>query len=133
VERLYHVLRSNAKPVSTRRIAHVLGYVGEKQFEAVRMRMGSTGLKYKLIKHRVEPSEGISPERLSHASYPILIELAVFDRAPDDTEGPKIYQCVNYMASDETLFNRIFNIHQILGQVGITHEPPSRAQNPIMS
>jgi len=124
VERLYHVLRSNAKPVTTRRIAHVLGCVGEKQFEAVRMRMGWTGLKYKLIKHRVEPSKTPSGKLLSHASYPILIELAVFDRAPDDAEGPKVYRCVNYMASDESLFNRIFNINQRLGQVGITRETP---------
>ena len=124
VETLYHGLRSKSKPISNRRMGYVLGHVGKKQFEAVMEREGWMGLKYKLIKDRVKPREDSFGEHLNHASYPFLIELAVFDRAPDDTEGPKIYSCVNYMASKESLFSRVFSINQRLGQVGITQETP---------
>ena len=124
VEKLYYVLQTKAKPVSKRRIANVLGCVGEVQFEALMVREGWMGLKYKLIKDRVEPLKGSFGEPLSHATYPFLIELAVFDRAPNDTEGPKVYRCVNFMASNETLFSRIFNINLRLGQIGITQETP---------
>ncbi|MBL7080774.1 hypothetical protein ISS39_10665 [Candidatus Bathyarchaeota archaeon] len=123
-ERLYGILRSMAKAVTKRSTSKTLGCVGKERFEAVKEREGWTGMKYDMKEDRVEPLKGRSGEPLSHASYPFLIELAVFDRAPDDAEGPKVYSCVNFMASDDALFSRLFNVEQRLGQVGITPETP---------
>ena len=56
--------------------------------------------------------------------FPYLIELAVFDRDEGDTEGLKVYQCVNFMASMEDIFSRIFDVKYRLGRVGITPDMP---------
>jgi hypothetical protein len=60
----------------------------------------------------------------SHVEFPYLIELAVIDRKKDDQEGLKVYQCVNFMASMEDIFSRIYNINYHLGRVGISRDMP---------
>lgn len=56
-------------------------------------------------------------------SFPFLIELAVFDR--DEDKGDlQVFQAVNFSASMEDLFSKIFNIRFRLGRVGITERSP---------
>jgi hypothetical protein len=132
VAELFSFMKLKAKTVSTRSVASVLGCVGEKAFEQVRERQGWKKLRYIQIPAiRVEcPSwkcqEKASPmcTNLNHVEFPYLIELAVFDRQEDDGEGLKVYQCVNFMASMEDIFSRIFNIKYRLGRVGITETMP---------
>jgi len=112
LSQLFQVMRDMAKPVSTRSINSVLGCIGEKEFEALRERHNWKRLRYtKIPAFRTEPD----------VEFPYLIELAVFDRE-DDNQGLKVYQCVNFMASMEDIFSRIFNIKYRLGRVGITED-----------
>ena len=120
VERLYRILRARAKPISKRSTQHVLGCVGLERFEEHRERQGWANLKYVLLKDRVEPNE---TQRVQ-ATFPFLIELAIFDRDPNDAEGPKIYQCVNFMASKLPLFRIAHDVNSRLVQVGITEHTP---------
>lgn len=115
---LYRVMRSKAKPVSWRSIPQVLGSVGEAAFEKLRQRYEWKRLRYTTLKDiRIEQS-GMESVR-----FPFLIELAIFDRE-NDGEGLKVYQCINFMASMEDVFSRIFDISYRLGRVGITRETP---------
>lgn len=125
---LFNTMRSMAKPISKRSIATVLGYIGKETFEKLRERHGWKRLRYvKLPCFRVEcpdayhnnPYQHNRCLNPNHVEFPYLIELAVFDRQ-DDNEGLKVYQCVNFMASMEDIFSRIFNIKYRLGRVGIT-------------
>ena len=121
IEALYQIMEKHGKPISKRSIQNVLGEVGEKSLEKVRKQRGWLSLKYTLIKDRKQPSQNILKDRVS---YPFLIELAVFDRKEDDEEGLKVYQCVNFMASQEKLFSRFFDVGHRLGQVGISSNTP---------
>jgi len=125
---LFRILKQQSKAISTRSIASVLGCVGEKAFEQLHERQGWKRLRYVSIPaFKVECKNCDCPSwygdagaciSLDHVKFPYLIELAVFDR--QDHEGLKVYQCVNFMASMEDLFSRIFDIKYRLGRVGIT-------------
>ena len=131
VSQLFSVMKAKAKTVSTRSIASVLGCVGQKVFERVRERQEWKRLRYiEIPAYRRECSKVSSCPawecdkcKEDHVEFPYLIELAVFDRQ-DDKEGLKVYQCVNFMASMEDIFSRIFDIKYRLGRVGITPEMP---------
>lgn len=119
VTQLFAAMKSKAKPIAKRSIPSVLGIVGEKSFEKLRQQREWEKLKYVMI-----PSLRIESAPFDHVEFPYLIELAVFDRKKDDQEGLKVYQCVNFMASMEDIFSRIFNINYRLGRVGITRDMP---------
>ena len=129
---LFHIMRSIAKPISKRSISAVLGCVGKEAFEQLRERHGWKRLRYvKIPCFRVEcpdayhynPFQYDACTNPDHVEFPYLIELAVFDRE-NDNKGLKVYQCVNFMASMEDIFSRIFNINYRLGRVGITKDMP---------
>jgi hypothetical protein len=130
IPQLFSLMKAKAKTVSTRSIASVLGCVGEKAFEQVREREGWKRLRYiKIPAFRVQCQcqiyEASGPcNRLDHVEFPYLIELAVFDRDEGDTEGLKVYQCVNFMASMEDIFSKIFDVKYRLGLVGIKGNMP---------
>ena len=117
-----------AKPISKRSVPSALGVVGEQSFEKIRSDRGWQRLKYTMAKGvRAECPEYWHYEdqpcmNPNHVSFPYIIELAVFDRQDNDTEGLKVYQCVNFMASMEDIFSRIFDISFRLGQVGISED-----------
>lgn len=128
VRQLFIIMKGMAKPISKRSISSALGCIGEKQFEALRERLNWKRLRYtKIPVFRVECwkcqnyYESEKCENPDHVEFPYLIELAVFDRQ-DDNQGLKVYQCVNFMASMEDIFSRIFNIKYRLGRVGITED-----------
>jgi len=134
IPQLFSFMKLKAKTVSKRSIVSVLGCVGEKTFEQLRERQGWKRLRYtKIPAFRVECSntancpswygESGSCDSLDHVEFPYLIELAVFDRQ-DDNEGLKVYQCVNFMASMEDIFSRIFDVKYRLGLVGIKGDMP---------
>jgi len=129
---LYVIMRVLAKRISTRSISSMLGCIGQKEFEQLRERHGWKRLRYgKISCFRVEcPSwkcqnvdSKLCDRIMDHVEFPYLIELAVFDRQADN-EGLKVYQCVNFMASMEDIFSRIFNINYYLGRLGITKDTP---------
>jgi hypothetical protein len=118
VPELFSLMRLKAKTVSKRSIASVLGCIGEKAFEQVRERQ-----EWKRLRYIVIPAFRVECADTCQVEFPYLIELAVFDRH-DDGEGLKVYQCVNFMASMEDIFSRIFDIKYRLGRVGITKDMP---------
>jgi len=129
VSKLFAAMRSKAKPISKRSISSVLGVVGEESFEEVRKQNEWERLRYVVMPGiKVECTEyhhGDGPCRNEkHVEFPYLIELAVFDRKRDDQEGLKVYQCVNFMASMEDIFSRIYNINYHLGRVNISKDMP---------
>jgi len=125
VTQLFNIMKAKTKPIAKRSIASVLGCVGEKTFEKIRERNGWERLKYvSMAAVKVEPSSFYLQTPSNRVEFPYLIELAVFDRQKDDMEGLKVYQCVNFMASMEDIFSRIYNINYHLGRVGITKEMP---------
>jgi len=107
--RLYKAMKDTAKPVSKRSVDAVLGCVGEDRFRAIK---GCTDLKY----HIVKGHEGNPP-------HPYLLEVAIIEREPDG-EGLELYQCVNFMATNLSLFSHSFNVEYRLGRVGITEDSP---------
>ncbi|MDI6847000.1 MAG: ATP-binding protein [Candidatus Bathyarchaeia archaeon] len=131
VSKLFAVMKSKSKSIAKRSIPSVLGFVGEQTFQKLREQHGWKRLRYTMIPATMMEC----PERYrhvyidgpcrnpDHVEFPYLIELAVFDRG-DDGEGLKVYQCVNFMASMEDVFSRIFNINYRLGIVGIKPETP---------
>lgn len=98
VERLYSTLMVESKPVERRSVPSVLGMVGKATLESSCEGRGWRGIKY-----------GSSAE--SHTSgdiiFPYIIEIAVFDRAVDDTQGLKVYHCINFMASTEKIHSEL--------------------------
>jgi len=129
---LFRIMRAKAKPIGNRSIKSVLGCVGEDSFEKLLEENGWRRLRYVVMSSkRLECPAFYCSRRIGHGNcensdhveFPYLIELAVFDRKQDG-EGLKVYQCVNFMASMEDLFSRIFNIKYRLGRVGITEETP---------
>lgn len=117
--RLYHEMRIRSKPISKRSVPKVLGIVGEKRFEKVKEQHGWKRLRYTVMKGRWKDRWGGKD-----ASFPFLVELAVFDREEDDELGLQVFQCVNFMASMEDIFSRLFNVEYRLGRIGITKESP---------
>jgi hypothetical protein len=130
VSRLFKVMKAEAKPVSKRSVKSVLGFVGKEQFERVREQLGWEKLRYVCIPtFRVEcPDKYLHDPDVpctnpDHVRFPYLVEIAAFDRK-NDGRGLEVYQCVNFMASTEDVFSRIFNVGYRLGRVGITEETP---------
>jgi hypothetical protein len=130
IPRLLEALKDKSKPVTKRSIPAVLGAVGKESFEKLRVQSGWTQLRYIVIpsmRRECPLSFYAHPDNcknIDHVEYPFLVEIAVFDRACDDQEGLKIYQCVNFMASIEDIFSRIYDIKYHLGRVGINKDSP---------
>ena len=131
VQTLYSVMKAKSKPIEKRSIPSVLGVVGKEAFEKISKQNGWS-LRYlclpatKLDCDLSVEVHNLSPDckDLSHVEYPYLVEFVIFDR-PNDEEGLKVYQCVNFMASREDIFSsRFFNINYRLGQLSITKETP---------
>ena len=114
--KLYYAMRNRSKPIAKRSVPKVLGVVGEERFERVKEQHGWRRLRYTVMKGRKEGTWA--------ASFPFLVELAVFDREEEDDKGLQVFQCVNFMASMEDIFSRLFNIKYRLGRVGITEKSP---------
>ena len=122
-------MKAKAKPIVKRSIPSVLGCVGEGSFEKIQEQHGWKRLRYVMMlgirRECPEYYHGDGPcHNLDHVEFPYLIELAIFDRKEDDGEGLKVYQCVNFMATMENIFSRIFDIKYRLGRVGISEETP---------
>jgi hypothetical protein len=129
VSKLFALMKARAKPIAKRSIPTVLGFVGEESFEKLREQNGWKRLRHTIMPGiRVECHEyyhGKGPCRNpDHVEFPFLIELAVFDRKRDEQEGLKVYQSVNFMASMEDIFSRIYGINYHLGRVGISKDMP---------
>lgn len=112
-------MRIRSKPIAKRSVPKILGIVGEERFESVKEQHGWKMLKYTVMKGRWKDRWGRKA-----ASFPFLVELAVFDREDDDKLGLQVFQCINFMASMEDIFSRLFNIKYRLGRVGITEKSP---------
>lgn len=130
VSELFSLMRAKAKPIANRSIGSVLGFVGEESFEKIRKQYGWERLRYtKIPSTQIECPIPLSfhddspCDNSDHVEFPCLVELAIFDRKADG-EGLKVYQCVNFMASMEDIFSRIFRIGYRLGRVGIEAETP---------
>ena len=134
VSKLFVVMKAKAKPIAKRSVNSVLGCVGEAAFEKIREQNGWERLRYVVMKARKTECPNYRQHLLGlcerqcghpdHVEFPYLIELAVFDRESNDQEGLKVYQCVNFMASMEDIFSKIFNINYRLGIVGIRQGTP---------
>jgi len=128
---LLAVIKNRAKPITKRNVwRSILRSVGKDSFERLRVQNGWESLKYvRMTGIRVKctaPAYLHGENRcckLDHVEFPFLVEVAVFDRK-DDSEGLKVYQCVNFMASMEDIFGDLFDISYRLGRVGITEETP---------
>ena len=133
--KLLTLMKADAKPISKRRTPSTLGCVGEASFEKVRVQNEWKRLRYTMVSgvERKCPEgsqhvqfghyEFYSCCNLDHVEFPYLIELAVFDRN-DDGQGLKIRQCVNFMASTENIFSKIFDVNYRLGRVSISEDAP---------
>jgi hypothetical protein len=127
--RLYAVLKTKSRPIGRRSIPSVLGVVGQASFEKIRERNGWKRLRYVMMPGiRVECPQCYPYPRdmcghVDRVEIPYVIELALFDRG-EDGEGLRVYQCVNFMASMEDLFARIYNISYHLGRAGIGRDSP---------
>ena len=129
VVRLFIIMKAKSKPITKRSIPSVLGLVGEESFKKVCKQN-----RWERLRHVVMPGVKAECPEVYHSDrsnriivpveFPYLIELAVFDRKKDDQEGLKVYQCVNFMASMEDIFSRIYNINYHLGRVGISRDMP---------
>ncbi|MEM3616458.1 MAG: hypothetical protein QXM65_07835 [Candidatus Bathyarchaeia archaeon] len=130
---LFKIMKAKSKPIGKRSIRSVLGCVGEEAFENIRRCHGWQRLRYVVMtdtRRECWDQFHYSPNSISdkctnidHVEFPYLVELAIFDRN-EDGEGLKVYQCVNFMASMEDIFSRIFNIPYRLGRVGIAKDTP---------
>ncbi|MDV3244857.1 MAG: hypothetical protein LYZ66_06790 [Nitrososphaerales archaeon] len=138
---LFRSMRAKAKPISKRSIPSVLGCVGQENFESERERNGWARLRYVIEKGtKIEcplphPFNSGGCESDEHVEYPFAVEIAVFDRkgggandgaedGDEDGEGLKVNQCVNFSASREDVFSRIFDVKYRLGRVGIMEDSP---------
>jgi hypothetical protein len=129
---LFGVMRRRAKPIAKRSIPSILGSVGRESFEKTRERNGWPRLRYDVAVgatgdcSRYHPAGGDdgacdSPD---HVRYPFLLELAVFDRKPGDRDGLRVYQCVNFAASDADVFAGLYDVRFHLAQAGVRPETP---------
>jgi len=119
IERLYHVMLGMSKKINVRSINKVLGIVGKEQFEKVREMMGWRKLKYSYIRSRTSDWETVS--------YPFIMEFALFEREEEDQGGLSIYQCVNFMASMEDIFSRLYDVKTHLAKCGVDGSMPITA------
>ena len=117
VAKLFSVMRGKSKSISKRSIPAVLSTVGRENFKDLLSRKEWSDLKYVVASGVRKQFAGRYPDQVE---YPFLFETAVFKRS--DSEGLKIYQCVNFMASMDDLFCRMYNIDYHLGRVGITKD-----------
>jgi hypothetical protein len=115
IRRIYSTMREGSTPLSPRSVPESLGVVGKTTLTNVSTSMGWRGLRYGSM---VETYTG------GEYSFPYIVEVAVFDRASDDTGGLKVYRCVNFMASNEKIFSADFSIEHHLGLVGIKQDTP---------
>lgn len=113
VQTMFALMKAKTKPIKKRSIAAVLGLVGKEAFEQVKQENGWERLRYIALSANVN-------EYSDNVEYPYLIELAVFDR--NDSEGLKVYSCVNFMASTEPILSKSFDVNYRLGRVGITKQ-----------
>jgi len=120
VMRLYTIMMERAKPIAKRSISKVLGAVGKENFERLREQRGWKRLRYTLKKGQEKTVFDFDKK---FVSFPFLIELAVFDR-DEDERGLKVFQAVNFSASMEDPFSKIFNIKYHLGRTGIKETSP---------
>ena len=102
-----------------RSINKVLGIVGKDQFEKVRERMGWRKLKYSYDRNRTSDWETVS--------YPFIIEFALFEREDEAEGGLNVYQCVNFMASMEDIFARLYDVKTHLARCGVDGSMPITA------
>lgn len=130
VQNLYVFMKAKSNTIAKRSIPSVLTVVGEEKFEKLCEQNEWLHLKYaskattKLTcQNLLFQHDDKTCKDLTHVEYPYLIEVAVFTRQ-NDGKGLKIYQCVNFMASMENLFERIYNINYHLGRVGLTSDHP---------
>ncbi|HDQ06576.1 MAG TPA: hypothetical protein ENN36_07640 [Candidatus Bathyarchaeota archaeon] len=129
VQNIYAVMKGKSKPIAKRSIPAVLTVVGEENFEKLCEQNEWSHLKYdvkaatKLDCQAQCYWHDDNCRDITHTEYPYLIEVAVFNRQ-NDGKGLKVYQCVNFMASMENLFERIYNINYHLGRVGLTSDHP---------
>jgi len=130
VQNLYVLMKAKSKPIAKRSIPSVLTVVGKENFGKLCEHNNWARLKYAF-----KAATKLSCEQqfifhdddncrdITHTEYPYLIEVAVFTRQ-NDGKGLKVYQCVNFMASMEDLFARIYNVDYHLGRVGLTSDHP---------
>ena len=132
VQNLYVIMKAKSKPIAKRSIPSVLTVVGKENFERLCEQNEWSHLKYAVkATTKLESCQLMcwgsydvkNCKDVSHIEYPYLVEVAVFTRQ-NDGKGLKIYQCVNFMASMENLFERIYNINYHLGRVGLTSDHP---------
>ena len=133
---LFDVMKSQSKPISKRSAPCMLGLVGEDNFERIRQEHGWPQMRrpekqyvYLVGMNRSCPEHYCSEQayripvpcrNLDHVTYPYIVELAILDR--NDTEGPQVFQCVNFMSSTHDLFHSMFDVTQRLARVGITEK-----------
>ena len=127
VQKLYAVMKAKSKPIENRSIPFVLGMVGKESFENLTKENGwslhlyedrtGTKLDCDTDNHETECKD------ISHVEYPWLIEFVIIDR-PEDNEGLKVYQCVNFMASMEDIFSKFAPIKYRLGLMSIKEDTP---------
>lgn len=106
--------------IATVSVKKILGIVGKKRFEEVQEQNGWRRLKYHYTtsRKRVYLGDGF------YTSFPFIVEIALFDRKDDDTEGVKVYQCVNFMASMENIFTKLYDLKSHLAKCGVTGNQP---------
>ena len=112
---LYSSMRAGSSAVSSRSVPSSLGVVGKTTLSKVTSMMGWRGLRYGF---QVGTHVG------DEISFPYVIEVAVFDRTAGDSDGLKIYHCVNFMASTEKILSAIYSVEHHLGLVGIKNDTP---------
>jgi hypothetical protein len=121
-------MKEKAKPIAKRSIPSVLGFVGKEAFEKVRIQNSWESLRYTIEAGTMWGGGKIADQLLSgdmnRVKYPYLVEIAIFDRKKEDREGLKVYQCVNFMASKEDIFSRIYNTRVHLAEAGVREDMP---------
>jgi hypothetical protein len=134
VEKLLAIMKAKSKPIGKRSIPAVLGSIGRDSLQNIKERNGWPRLRYIIL----AGEKGSCPtphwgdiwnenldsatwegkcENPDHVVVPYLVELAVIDRG--DSEGLRVYQCVNFMAPMEPVFSSSFDVKYRLGRVGI--------------
>ncbi len=119
IAELYMQMFELTKAIATVSVKKVLGIVGKKRFEEVLKQMKWRRLRYHYMSERKSSWGGGQ-----YVSFPFIIEVAIFDREEDDEGGVHIYQCVNFMASMEDIFSKLYNIKSHMARCGIQADMP---------
>jgi hypothetical protein len=118
---LLEIMKTKSKPINKRSAPNLLGYVGKDSFERIRQQYGWPKLRYIRLcgmKRSCPEQFHFEPcKNLDHVEFPYLVELAIFDRK--DSEGLKVYEAVNFMASSHDILRSMFDLQYRLGRVGI--------------